>query len=97
VIVSPAERSTVPRSTATPIRFQAEGSVEGIVALGAQDKAIAQITAPGVADVDTSHFAPGTGQISLTQSPLVADTAAPTFASFQANCIAATSVDIIWS
>jgi hypothetical protein len=97
VIVSPAGGSAVPRSTATLIHFQAEGSIEGIVALGSQDKAIAQITAPGVASVDTSHFSPGTGQISLTQFPLVADAAASTFASFQANCTAATSVDIIWS
>jgi hypothetical protein len=96
-ILIPTAGTTVPRSTATPIHFQAKGNIEGIVALGARDKEIARITAPGVATVDTSHFSSGAGQISLTQFPLVTDVAASTFASFQASCSAMTSVDIIWS
>jgi hypothetical protein len=67
------------------------------VALGVQEKAIAQITAPGLASVDTSHFAPDPGHISLTQFPLVGTAAASAFGSFQATCSAMTSVDIIWS
>jgi hypothetical protein len=96
-IVTPAGGTTIPRSTVTLIHFESEGNIEGIVALGVQNKAIAQITAPGVAIVDTSHFAPGPGHISLTQYPPVGDTAASAFASFQATCSAMTSVDIIWS
>jgi hypothetical protein len=96
-ILLPTDATAVPRSTSTMIHFQTEGNIEGIVALGAQDKAIAQITAPGVASVDTSHFSPGPGHISLTQFPPVADTAASAFAAFQVNCSAMTSVDIIWS
>jgi hypothetical protein len=96
-ILTPADGTTVPRSTTTLIHFQAEGNIEGIVALGTQNKAIAQITAPGVASVDTSHFAPGPGQISLTQFPPVGDIAASAFASFQATCSAMTSVAVIWS
>jgi hypothetical protein len=96
-ILLPTSGTTVPRGNATRIHFQAEGNIEGIVALGAQDKAVAQITSPGVATVDTSHFAPGPGHIGLTQFPPVGDVAASAFASFQATCSAMTSVDIIWS
>jgi hypothetical protein len=78
------------------VHFQAEGPIAGIVALGAQDKAIAHITAPGIATVDTSQFATGAGQISLTQYPQIMDTSATAFSSLQLSCTAVTSVDIVW-
>jgi hypothetical protein len=96
-ILTPTDGATIKRSGATSVHFQAEGTIEGIVALGNQTKAVAEIIAPGIASVDTSHFAPGPGHIILTQFPLVADASGAAFASFRANCTAMTSVDIVWA
>lgn len=95
-ILVPADRTTVAPSAATVVHFQADGEISGIVALGAQDKAIAHITAPGIATVDTSQFAAGTGHISLTQYPQITDASAPAFASLQLSCTAMASVDVVW-
>ena len=96
-IHSPTEGATVARSRATPIRFQADGAVEGIVALGAKDKAIAQVDAPGVASVDTSQFAAGSGTIALTQFPRVVKATATAFASFQTHCTAVAQIEVTWA
>jgi len=96
-LLSPTEGASIVRGSATPVRFQAQGALEGIVALGTQSKAIAHITAPGVAAVDTSHFAAGAGSIALTQFPAVADAAATAFASLHANCTAIAQIDVTWT
>jgi hypothetical protein len=46
--------------------------------------------------VDTSQFATGPGQITLTQYPKVTDASAAAFAAFQVICTAMTSVDVTW-
>jgi hypothetical protein len=95
-LLTPTEGTTVARSVTTIVHFQAEGDIAGIVALGSQDKAIAHVTGPGTATIDTSHFTAGPGQIALTQYPHLTDASAPAFASFQLTCTAMAAVGIIW-
>lgn len=96
-LISPTEGASVVRSAATPVRYQAQGALEGIVALGTQQKAIAHVTTAGQAVVDTSAFTAGPGSIALTQFPTVAGAEAPTFASLHTNCTAIAQVDVTWS
>ncbi len=97
VILSPIEGASVARSGATLVRFQAQGALSGIVALGIQQKAIAHITEPGVATADTSRFVAGVGSISLSQYPTITGAEAPAFASLQTNCTAIAQTDVTWS
>jgi hypothetical protein len=54
------------------------------------------VTSPGIATVDTSQFAIGPGQITLTQYSRITDASATAFAAFQVICTAMTSVDVTW-
>ena len=96
-ILAPTEWASVARSFTTPVRYQAQGDIEGIVALGTQQKTIATITTPGQAVLDTNAFTAGAGSIALTQFPTVAEAKAPAFASLQTNCTAIAQVDVTWA
>ncbi len=96
VILSPTEGAAVAREAATPIRFQAAGGSMSIVALTTQAKAIASVSAPGVASVDTSQFPAGLGSITLNQSPAVTHTSGAAFASFHVYCTAIAQTSVIW-
>jgi hypothetical protein len=95
-ILSPSERANIVRSAHIPIQFQASGPNLVIVALGQQDKAVAQITSAGVATVDTSGFRVGVGSLVLTANPVVANTTAPAFATFTVFCTTVAQADVMW-
>ena len=67
-----------------------------IVALGAQAKAVASVSAPGVASVDTSQFPVGTGSITLNQTPVVEHASGAAFASLHMFCTAIAQIAVIW-
>lgn len=71
IISSPGDDARVTRSASTPITYEArDGSLMGIVALGANTKAVARLDSPGTgqATVDTHAFPAGPGSLSLTQT-----------------------------
>jgi len=72
----------------------------GIVALSAQNKAIAQLNTPtaGEATFDTSSFTSGVGTIALTETfdvVPITQTGSP-FASLQGRGDATTTLDVTW-
>lgn len=96
-ILAPTEGASVARGYTTPVSYQAQGDIEGIVALGTQQKTIATLTTPGQATLDTAAFSTGPGSIALTQFPTVAGAMAPAFASLQTNCTAIAQVVVTWA
>jgi len=96
-ILAPLPNSTVARSTQTPVQFHVgAGTVTGIVALGNQSKAGAQVQQSDMVTLDTSHFAAGPGSIVLTQSLNNAPVSATGFASVRMYGNAIATVNVIW-
>ena len=100
VIRSPQDLAQLPRSTHTLITYDAQGGkLLGIVALGPQSKAIAQVDTPHPlqATVDTSTFPPGPGSLALTQTlaPQITQSGTP-FKSLSARGDAVALIDVTW-
>lgn len=100
VIRSPQDRAQVPRSTHTLITYEVRSEkLLGIVALGPEAKAIAELDTPSRmhATVDTSTFSTGAGSLSLTQTLnlQVTQTGAP-FKSLGAGGTAMTMITVTW-
>jgi hypothetical protein len=99
-ILAPHAEAQVQRAAKTLITYQAfGGQLLGIVALGPNNKALAQLNTPGPgqAIVDTSAFQAGPGTLALTQAldvPLTQTGAA--FAAVQTNGQAEVAVTITW-
>jgi hypothetical protein len=99
-ILSPHDQAQVHRAAKTLITYEAQGGqLLGIVALGPDNKAIAQLDTPGPgqATVDTSAFSAGAGSLALTQAldPQISQTGTP-FKTLNTNGMALATVSVTW-